>query len=98
MALKYPTDEVAKLYFVDFQVFNNGEKDECLSVYNYNEYGVLLNHKYYGKYDEDYNTSEDMTNLFTNMEYMESFCESLYCDVKLVSTLLNKIILIDNII
>lgn len=98
MSLKYPNDEVAKLYFVDFQVLNNGQNNECLSVFNYNKSGVLLNHKFYGRYDEDYNVSADMTNLLTNMESMESFCESLYCDVKLVAKLLNKIILIDTII
>lgn len=98
MALKYPNDEVAKLYFVDFQVLNNGKNDECLSVFNYNESGVLLNHKFYNRYDEDYNISADMSNLWTEMDYMESFCESLYCDVKLVAKLLNKILLINNII
>ena len=92
MALKYPNDEVAKLYFVDFQVLNNGE---CLSVSNYNESGVLLDHKFYNM---DYDESADMTNLLTNMDFMESFCESLYCDVHLVSKLLNKILLINNII
>lgn len=98
MALKYPNDEVAKLYFVDFQVLNNGQNNECLSVTNYNESGILLDHKFYNRYDEDYNVSADMTNLLTNMEYMESFCESLYCDIKLLAKLLNKIILVNNII
>lgn len=98
MALKYPNDEVAKLYFVDFQVLNDGQNDECVSVSNYNESGILLDHKHYNRYDEDYNISEDMTKLLTNMEFIESFCETLYCDVKLVAKLLNKIILINNII
>jgi len=98
MALKYPNDEVAKLYFVDFQVLNKGENGERVSVSNYNESGILLDHKSYNRYDEDYNTSADMTKLLTNMEYMESFCETLYCDVKLVAKLLNKILLIDSII
>ena len=98
MALKYPKDEIAKLYFVDFQVLNDGRKDECLSVYNYNEDGVLLDHKFYGRYDDDYNVSADMTKLMTETDYMESFCESLYCDIKLLAKLLNKIILVNNII
>ena len=92
MALKYPNDEIAKLYFVDFQVINNGE---CLSVFNYNESGVLLDHKFYNR---DYEESADMSKLWTELDYMEMFCESLYCDVHLVSKLLNKILLINNII
>ena len=98
MELKYPNDEVAKLYLVDFQVLNNGQNNECLSVTNYNESGILLDHKFYNRYDEDYNVSAEMTDLLTNMYYMESFCESLYCDIKLVTKLLNKIILVNNII
>lgn len=92
MALKYPNDEIAKLYFVDFQVINNGE---CLSVSNYNESGVLLDHKFYNM---DYDESADMSKLWTEFDYMEMFCEGLYCDVQLVAKLLNKILLINNII
>lgn len=98
MSLKYPNDEVAKLYFVDFQVLNDGQNDECVYVSDYNESGVLLDHKHYNRYDEDYNISEDMTKLLTNMDFIESFCESLYCDIKLLAKLLNKIILVNNII
>lgn len=94
IALKYPNDEVAKLYFVDFQVLNN-DNGECLSVSNYNESGALLDHKFYNM---DYNESADLSKLWTEFDYMEMFCESLYCDVHLVSKLLNKIILINNII
>jgi len=92
MALKYPNDEVAKLYFVDFQVLNN-DNGECLSVSNYNESGVLLDHKFYNM---DYNESADLSKLWTEFDYMEMFCESLYCDVQIVAKLLNKILLIDN--
>lgn len=79
MALKYPTDEFAKLYFVDFQVLNNWE---CLSVSNYNESGVLLDHKYYNM--------DDLNELWTEFYYMEMFCESLYCDVQIVAKLLKS--------